>query len=154
LARRQRLRAGVQPDGGRGDRGDLALADLAVDPLAEGRPGRRPQGDARALQEAPRRGVAEREGLSRRRGLRGGPERRTGEALEGYHARRVRGVPDASRLQSDRLKLLKTFLFLALASAGAQALAQNYPARPVRMLVGFTPGGGTDIMARFLAPRL
>ena len=45
LARRQRLRAGVQPDGGRGHRRDLALADLAVDPLAEGRARRRPQGD-------------------------------------------------------------------------------------------------------------
>jgi tripartite-type tricarboxylate transporter receptor subunit TctC len=34
------------------------------------------------------------------------------------------------------------------------AEAQTYPARAVRMLVGFPPGGGTDIMARFLAPQL
>lgn len=43
---------------------------------------------------------------------------------------------------------------LGLALASACAAAQGYPTRPVKMLVGFTPGGGTDIMARFLAPRL
>src|SRR5258706_7120356 len=45
-----------------------------------------------------------------------------------------------------------SFLFLFLFASGT--LAQAYPARPVRVLVGFTPGGGTDIMARFLTPRL
>jgi len=44
-------------------------------------------------------------------------------------------------------------LVLGILFSGAAA-AQGYPVHPVRMLVGFTPGGGTDIMARFLAPRL
>ena len=34
------------------------------------------------------------------------------------------------------------------------AAAQTFPARPVKLVVGFTPGGGVDIAARTLAPRL
>lgn len=34
------------------------------------------------------------------------------------------------------------------------ALSQSYPAKPVRMLVGFAPGGSTDTIARIIAPRL
>jgi tripartite-type tricarboxylate transporter receptor subunit TctC len=41
-----------------------------------------------------------------------------------------------------------------LAAAAAFAQAQEYPAKPVRMVVGFPPGGGTDVVARILQPRL
>jgi tripartite-type tricarboxylate transporter receptor subunit TctC len=34
------------------------------------------------------------------------------------------------------------------------AVAQDYPVRPVRLLVGFPPGGAMDTVARVIAPRL
>ena len=41
-----------------------------------------------------------------------------------------------------------------LASSGAQAAEAPYPSRPVRLILGFPPGGSTDATARILAPRL
>jgi tripartite-type tricarboxylate transporter receptor subunit TctC len=53
-----------------------------------------------------------------------------------------------------RLLALAAVSIAGCPSALAAGAADTYPDRPVRMLVGFPPGGGTDIMARIIAPKL
>jgi tripartite-type tricarboxylate transporter receptor subunit TctC len=53
----------------------------------------------------------------------------------------------------------RSFLHLAAGAAGLAALprmvrAQAYPARPVRLIVGFPPGGVADMLARLMGQRL
>src|SRR6266542_4501351 len=54
-------------------------------------------------------------------------------------------------MQSTRLA---TIVGLGLAALCSAATAQDYPSRPVKLLVPFAAGGPADVYARFLAQRL
>ncbi|MDM0083585.1 tripartite tricarboxylate transporter substrate binding protein [Variovorax sp. J31P179] len=58
---------------------------------------------------------------------------------------------------SIRRRLLQALTVAALTSIGCAAIAQTasaWPAKPVRVVVGFAPGGSTDVMARILSQSL
>jgi tripartite-type tricarboxylate transporter receptor subunit TctC len=50
--------------------------------------------------------------------------------------------------------LLATGVLAAIAVQPAAAQGDTYPSRPTRLLVGFTPGGATDVLARVAAQKL
>ena len=51
-------------------------------------------------------------------------------------------------------KMLSLLAALAFAALSCSALAQPFPTKPVRIIVAFPPGGGVDIVARAMGPKL
>jgi len=73
----------------------------------------------------------------------GDGEQRTGNT----HLLRVTGVA----MSNESMKLLG---FLALAMLAAPALAQKYPERPMRLIIPFPAGGGSDSVGRIVGQKL
>ena len=49
---------------------------------------------------------------------------------------------------------IRSIIAVAVLSTASAALAQNYPTRPIRIIVVSTPGGSVDTMARAVGPKL
>ena len=50
--------------------------------------------------------------------------------------------------------LRNAVLFLVLSAVAGTAFAQNYPTRPIRIIVAYTPAGTTDILARAVGQKM
>jgi tripartite-type tricarboxylate transporter receptor subunit TctC len=73
-----------------------------------------------------------------------------GAARAGSHAR-----PAADRRRSSTAAAAVALAALVAAgSAVAQGRAADFPTRPIRIIIGFTPGGQPDIFSRLIASRL
>ena len=48
----------------------------------------------------------------------------------------------------------RRLIAIVLIAAASTAAAQNYPSKPIRVVVPWPPGGGTDLVARTVAQKM
>src|SRR6266446_4723813 len=66
----------------------------------------------------------------------------------------IRTIPLSFDPREMNVKFAAAMLAALAALASAETIAQQYPARPIRFLVGSPPGSGNDLVSRLLAQKL
>ena len=56
-------------------------------------------------------------------------------------------------MSDEKRRLAWAALACAALAVAAPVAAQEYPAKPVRIIIGFPPGGATDLVSRLMAPK-
>ncbi|MBC7779923.1 MAG: tripartite tricarboxylate transporter substrate binding protein [Proteobacteria bacterium] len=62
--------------------------------------------------------------------------------------------PEVERIRALSLVLLSALAVAASGAVAADKVAAAYPIKPIRVIVPFPPGGGTDFVMRAIAPQL
>ena len=64
------------------------------------------------------------------------------------------GLPEQKQRGEMMIRRLQVMAVAVLAALSCASVAQTFPAKPVRIVVPFPPGGGVDIVARVIGPKL
>src|SRR5688572_31497250 len=59
-----------------------------------------------------------------------------------------------SRTKEPMLRRVIPVCVLLIPAVTVAASAENYPVKPIRLIVGFTPGGSDDLVGRMVAGRI
>src|SRR6267143_3539719 len=78
-----------------------------------------------------------------------------GQISQSRAAGRGRWASETGRQREGRMKQISSLMFglLALLIVGSPAAQTTYPEKPIRIVIGFPPGGPTDIVARLVGQK-
>src|SRR6266853_1354531 len=75
-------------------------------------------------------------------------------AVRTFAARIGPSKPGDAPMKNTRARLTAAGLVIATLACGSVAAAQDYPTRPVRLIIPFPPGGSNDVVGRLIATHL
>lgn len=71
-----------------------------------------------------------------------------------YAPREVQCAKDTKESEDPMISIGRIVLGVFLGITSISANAQGFPARPLKIMVGYAPGGGMDVLARIVTPKL